>query len=1063
MDKDARDLKPVSYKNFIPPLLAILFLSFIRWQYGVILFHTLAELFSVAVGILMMVIAWNTRRFTHNDFLVYLGIGYFWIAILDAWHTFTLKEMPFFDIADGGVTIHFWIYTRLIETLLLLTALLFLRRKLNAQLMIYFGGCLATLIVWASFTLKEPVMITPEGLTAFKVNAEYLIIAVLAVTAFAYIRLREYLATRVLYYLLTSLVLTIFAELSFTLYTDFDGLAFVIGHLFKFLSFWMIYQAIVRTTLIEPFSVLAKSSSSYVAIPHPTVVVDNHGIISQVNRAAEEHSGKQAHQLIHKPVHDFFHPSTLSEKNCELCTAIKLGHSLENHTVLFPEKKRWFLASLAPIHVGDTNSGMVQSLTDITEHKKTEKELISLKEKTEANERKFKAITNQSTEGITVADPNGNYLFVNDTFCKMMGYSEKELLQMTVFDMKAPGQDRSSYDRSKNSEEGLPVQVLLQRKDGTTFISEVIGKRIEIDGRDQVLGTVRDITERIQNKQALITNEEKFRSIFQSSVVGIILVTGKEGCISEWNTGAERIFGYSADEIIGESLATLIPEQHILAHNEGFMLAMKNGGLLHNTKTHELNALRKNNEEFPIQLTLSSWKSHGNVYFSATVLDITERKNYEDRILHQAHFDALTDLPNRFLALDRLTQLINEAKRKDEKVAVLFLDLDDFKKINDTLGHETGDKLLIEAAERLRSVARNGDTVGRLGGDEFIILLGGLTDAADARPAAENLLNRLRDSFKIDKRELILTVSVGISIFPEDGDNASDLLRNADSAMYHSKDLGRNTYSFYTDAMNHEISRRLALEEQIHGALDRNEFSVLYQPQIDISSGKIVSAEALLRWHNPLLGKVSPTEFIPITEQTGLIVSLGQFVLTQALAQLAKWQQDFDPEIRIAVNLSPRQFRDPELVNFIENTIKQAKVSCQSLELEITEGVLMSGHSNIDSALTALSNMGVCLAMDDFGTGYSSLSYLRNYPFHVLKIDRSFICDITTDSAVCELVNATIAMAHSLKLKVVAEGIETEKQLAYLKQLDCDFGQGYYFGKAEISEKITERFKNQKG
>jgi len=585
-DKDARNLKSVIFRSFIPPLLAVLFLAFIRWQYSVILFHTLAELFSVAVGILMMVIAWNTRRFTHNDFLVYLGIGYFWIAVLDTWHTFTLKEMPFFAVADAGVTLHFWIYTRLFEALLLLTALFFLKRKLNAQLMTFFCAGLAFLVMWASLTLKEPLMITPEGLTAFKVNTEYLIIGLLAVAVFAYIRLREYLAARVLYYMLTSLVLTIFAELSFTLYTDFDGLAFVIGHLFKFLSFWMIYQAIVQTTLIEPFSVLAKSSSSYVAIPHPAIVVDNHGVISQVNRAAEEHSGKQAHQLIHKPVHDFFHPSTLSEKNCELCTAIKQGYSLENHIVLFPEKQQWFLASLAPIRVGDKNSGMVQSLTDITERKKIEKELTLLKEKTEANERKFKAITNQSTEGITVADPEGNYTFVNETFCKMMGYSEEELLQMTVFDMKAPEQDTSSFARSKSSKEGLPVQVLLQRKDGTTFTSEIIGKRIEINGQDQVLGTIRDITDQLQAKLALIANEEKFRSIFQSAVVGIILVTGEEGTISEWNTGAEHIFGYSSDEVIGKSLTMLIPEQHLHSHNKGFKLAIENEAISVNVKSN---------------------------------------------------------------------------------------------------------------------------------------------------------------------------------------------------------------------------------------------------------------------------------------------------------------------------------------------------------------------------------------------------------------------------------------------------------------------------------------------
>ncbi|MCK4674541.1 MAG: PAS domain S-box protein, partial [Gammaproteobacteria bacterium] len=542
-----RDQKPAIYKSIFTPFLAILFLVFIRWHYGVILFHTLAELFSVAVGILMVVIAWNTRRFTNNDFLVYLGTGYFWIAVLDSWHTFTLKEMPFFEISDAGVTLHFWIYTRLIEALLLLSALIFLKRNLNAKLMAFLGGALTLLVIWASLTLKQPVLITPEGLTAFKINTEYLIIFLLTVTVFAYISLREYLAAKVLYFMLASLVLTIFAELSFTLYTDFHGEAFVIGHLFKFLSFWMIYQAIVRTTLIEPFSVLAKSSSSYVAIPHPAVVVDSKGIISQVNRAAEEHSGRPAHQLIHKPVHDFFHPSTLSEKNCELCTAIKQGRSLENHIVLFPKKRQWFLTSLAPINVGDKNSGMVQSLTDVTQRKIVEKELIALKEKTEENERKFKAITNQSTEGITVADPEGNYTFVNDTFCKMMGYSEEELLQMTVFDIKAPEQDTTSFERSKNSEEGMPVQVVLQRKDGTTFISEVIRKRIEIQDRDQVLGTIRDITRQVEADARLIKSEKNLAEAQQVAQLGCWELDLASDELT-WSDEIFRIFGIDADK-----------------------------------------------------------------------------------------------------------------------------------------------------------------------------------------------------------------------------------------------------------------------------------------------------------------------------------------------------------------------------------------------------------------------------------------------------------------------------------------------------------------------------------
>ncbi len=447
--------------------------------------------------------------------------------------------------------------------------------------------------------------------------------------------------------------------------------------------------------------------------------------------------------------------------------------------------------------------------------------------------------------------------------------------------------------------------------------------------------------------------------------------------------------------------------------------------------------------------------------FLFTLKDVTEHKRDEELIKHQATFDALTNLPNRFLALDRLSQLINEAHRDTKRVAILFLDLDDFKKINDTLGHDIGDKLLIEVAVRLRSDLRNGDTVGRLGGDEFIILLGGLDDAADASPIAENLLNHFKDAFIIENRELILTSSVGIAVYPDDGDNSSQLLRNADSAMYHSKKLGRNTYSYFTEAMNQEVSRRLTLEEQMHGALERGEFRLCYQPQVNVTNRRISGVEALLRWNNPVLGDVSPDEFISIAEQTGQIVPIGQFVLTEALTMAVRWQAMLERSFTMAVNLSPRQFRDPNLVAFIEQAIEKSGISSENLELEITEGVLISGYDYIEDALASLSDLGVNIAMDDFGTGYSSLSYLRSYPFNVLKIDRSFINDITVHPADRELVNAAIAMAHSLGLKVVAEGVETEEQLAHLATQGCELAQGYLFSKPGTAEEITTMIEKQ--
>ncbi|MBT8148876.1 MAG: EAL domain-containing protein, partial [Gammaproteobacteria bacterium] len=402
---------------------------------------------------------------------------------------------------------------------------------------------------------------------------------------------------------------------------------------------------------------------------------------------------------------------------------------------------------------------------------------------------------------------------------------------------------------------------------------------------------------------------------------------------------------------------------------------------------------------------------------------ILEQQQVENKIRHQAHYDNLTKLPNRLLSLDRLSQLMSEAKRAGNDVAVLFLDLDDFKKINDTLGHDIGDMLLMQAAQRLEQAVRKIDTVGRLGGDEFIVMLGKLDDITDINAIARKLVAEMRRPFKVDGRELRVTVSIGISIYPQDGKTPQDLLRHADSAMYYAKNAGRNTYAYFTESMNIEARRRVALEEQILGALNREEFHVVFQPKIDLHNGEIMGAEVLLRWHNPTLGNVTPDEFIPIAEHTGLIVPIGQFVLEQALAFAQSCEEEVGKALHMAVNLSPRQFRDPALLDSINTALQHYGIPGQQLELEITEGVLLSGVSDIAETLEKLSASGVKIAMDDFGTGYSSLNYLRAYPFDVIKIDRSFINDIDTDSEALVLIEATVAMAHSLKLEVVAEGV----------------------------------------
>lgn len=437
------------------------------------------------------------------------------------------------------------------------------------------------------------------------------------------------------------------------------------------------------------------------------------------------------------------------------------------------------------------------------------------------------------------------------------------------------------------------------------------------------------------------------------------------------------------------------------------------------------------------------------------VRDITAQKHQEELIFKHAFYDSLTGLPNRYLVLERLSQMMVESKRTNAQIAIMFIDLDDFKKVNDSSGHEIGDKLLIEAAKRLSGALREQDTVARLGGDEFIILLKAIQDQSHVTPIANNLVRLFQSPFCIDNKEFSVSLSLGIAMFPSDASTPHELLSKADSAMYNAKQQGRNTFSFYTEQMSERLARRLQIESLMQGALARNEFEVYFQPQINLHSGQLLGAEALVRWHNDTLGFISPAEFIPIAEQNGSIVELGKFVFETALTQAREWQAQTDMPLRIAVNLSPRQFRDVRLISDLKRLMDSNISPHVQIELEITEGLLLSGDEKIKSTLYALHELGFILSMDDFGTGYSSLSYLRLYPFDVLKIDKAFVQDMDHPEGLA-LVTAIISMAHSLGLKVVAEGIETERQREQLHHLECDIGQGFLLGRPVAAEEFSK-------
>ncbi len=655
---------------------------------------------------------------------------------------------------------------------------------------------------------------------------------------------------------------------------------------------------------------------------------------------------------------------------------------------------------------------------------------------------RFGRLLAQSLNEIYVFDA-GTLCFVevNEGARNNLGYSQEELRGMTPLDIK-PAFGRAAFEalleplrQGRLAMQAFETEHL--RKDGTRYPVAVQLQYSDAESPPVFIGMVQDISARKRDEAELLLAA----SVFDSTHEGI-MVTDTKGVILRVNQAFTQITGYTPEEAVGQTPRLLRSEQHDASFYKQMWATIDGTGFWQG----EIWNRRKNGEVYPEWLSISAVKDESGqvIRYIGIFSDITEKKLTEDRIYHLAHYDVITDLPNRALFMERLGQALLQAERRGCSLAVLFLDLDGFKLVNDTLGHPAGDQILQQVAGRLRQQVRKGDTVARLGGDEFILLLNELHHKDDVVTIAELLLEELARPYQVDGQEVNMSASIGISVFPGDGADADLLIKHADTAMYRAKAQGKNTYRFFKAEMNRAAMEYMNLHGRLRRALlDMREFELYYQPQFDLQTGQVYGVEALLRWRSG--GEfIPPGQFIPVAEESGLIVPLGEWVLREACAQLRCWR-DEGVTLQVAVNLSGRQFRDPGLDDAIGRAIEQAGIEPRFLEVEITESFAMEDPDRTLQVLNRLKHMGVEVSIDDFGVAYSSLSQLKRFPIDRLKLDQSFVRDIPGDRDDAAIASAIIAMGRQLGLRVIAEGVETLEQLQFLRAEVCDEVQGYLF------------------
>lgn len=797
----------------------------------------------------------------------------------------------------------------------------------------------------------------------------------------------------------------------------------------------------------------AKQAAILDALPAHIALLDPQGLVMSVNRAWREFTGAGAmpgpefgiglNYL--QACEDVSGAGAGAAHQVALGVRAVLEGSRKSFSIEYlchsPTEQRWFLLTVTPLSDERLIGGVV-AFVEITEQQRAKDELRE-------SERRFSDMLGNVELVSLMLDRKGCITYCNDYLLRLTGWDRDEVIGRNWFEQFIPA-GREEWPPASHHEDEI-----LTRSGGRRQIQWYNTLLRSANG--DVVGAAsigEDITERNNAEKQRAQMEGRYRALLEA-VPDAMVVVNQAGDIVLLNVQAERQFGYQPNELVGHRVKNIIPvgfAERLLADTQR---SAEDASGQQMGSGIELIGRRKDGSAVPIEILLSSLEGPDGTLVMAAIRDITARKNADAQMIHFAQHDFLTGLPNRMLLNDRIGQAIALAPRHDKRVAVLFLDLDGFKHINDSLGHPIGDRLLQSVAKRLEQCVRDSDTVSRQGGDEFVVLLSEAEQWEEVAVIAGRLLQAVAEAHLIHLHDLHVTTSIGVSVYPDDGVDAETLIKNADTAMYQAKENGRQSYQFFKPEMNVRAVERQSIEENLRRALERQEFALHYQPKIDLRTGAITGAEALLRWEHPSRGIVSPAQFIPIAEECGLILPIGDWVLREACQQARVWVDRGLPMKSVAVNVSSMQLLQETFADGVFAILEETGFDPRCLELELTESVLMKRADSTASILQTLRESGIQVAIDDFGTGYSSLSYLTKFPIDTLKIDQSFVRQIPTGGHDASIVTAVISLARSLNLRVVAEGVETPLELAFLRARQCDEAQGYYFSRPLPPEKFA--------